>query len=291
MPLIHRLFTVAQSSVLIGMLAIAGIAQVHAAKPPPTPLSCSISPADGTATVNVPITFTGSTLGGSNGPKTYSWNFSDGGGVPAASTDTTVDVTYDAVGGPFIVSLDVTDKQSDSAHCETTVTVEDGGGPGDPTSLLINHVGHKAIAAGADLTFTVHSSGGLELPVTLSASNLPVGASFTDNGDGTGTFDWPNAGPSGSTTLTTFTANDAGTEEDSETITITVVQAPATEFAPQTDFKIMMNYELGMHCTGFEFAYCCVLPVYNSILAQVVKPTPGAGGEAHPPGCIGFPNP
>ena len=40
----------------------------------------------------------------------------------------------------------------------------------------------------------------------------------------------------------------------------------------QTDFKIMMNYELGMHCTGFEFAYCCVLPVYNSILAQVVKP-------------------
>lgn len=40
----------------------------------------------------------------------------------------------------------------------------------------------------------------------------------------------------------------------------------------QPDFKIMMNYELGMHCTGFEFSYCCVLPPYNSILAQVVKP-------------------
>ena len=39
----------------------------------------------------------------------------------------------------------------------------------------------------------------------------------------------------------------------------------------QPDFKIMMNYELGMHCTGFEFSYCCVLPPYNSILAQVVK--------------------
>jgi len=47
---------------------------------------------------------------------------------------------------------------------------------------------------------------------------------------------------------------------------------PSSEFPIQTDFKIMMNYELGMHCTGFEFAYCCVLPVYNSILAQVVKP-------------------
>ena len=54
------------------------------------------------------------------------------------------------------------------------------------------------------------------------------------------------------------------------------------DFAPQTDFKIMMNYELGMHCTGFEFAYCCVLPAYNSILAQVVKPNQSApqhGGD------------
>jgi len=40
---------------------------------------------------------------------------------------------------------------------------------------------------------------------------------------------------------------------------------------PKNDFNIMMNYELGMHCTGFEFAYCCVLPPYNSVLAQVVK--------------------
>jgi len=51
---------------------------------------------------------------------------------------------------------------------------------------------------------------------------------------------------------------------------------------PQTDFKILMNYELGMHCTGFEFAYCCVLPAYNSILAQVVKPNtrdPDHGGD------------
>ncbi|MDH5474026.1 MAG: hypothetical protein OEY61_14360, partial [Gammaproteobacteria bacterium] len=41
--------------------------------------------------------------------------------------------------------------------------------------------------------------------------------------------------------------------------------------APKNAFNIMMNYELGMHCTGFEFSYCCVLPPYNSILAQVVK--------------------
>ncbi|MDH5736321.1 MAG: hypothetical protein OEY87_09385, partial [Gammaproteobacteria bacterium] len=45
----------------------------------------------------------------------------------------------------------------------------------------------------------------------------------------------------------------------------------ANVVAPKNAFNIMMNYELGMHCTGFEFSYCCVLPPYNSILAQVVK--------------------
>ncbi len=44
------------------------------------------------------------------------------------------------------------------------------------------------------------------------------------------------------------------------------------------DYRIMMNYELGMHCTGFDFEYCCILPPYNSIQAQVVKV--GAGAKA-----------
>ncbi len=37
------------------------------------------------------------------------------------------------------------------------------------------------------------------------------------------------------------------------------------------DYRIMINYELGMHCTGFDFEYCCILPPYNSVQAQVVK--------------------
>jgi len=60
-------------------------------------------------------------------------------------------------------------------------------------------------------------------------------------------------------------------------------------FQDQTDYKIMMNYELGMHCTGFEFAYCCVLPAYNSILAQVVKPE-GTDGSDFPELLEGDPN-
>ena len=51
-----------------------------------------------------------------------------------------------------------------------------------------------------------------------------------------------------------------------------------TATPPKNAFNIMMNYELWMHCTGFEFSYCCILPPYNSILAQVVK-TEKAGGK------------
>jgi hypothetical protein len=40
---------------------------------------------------------------------------------------------------------------------------------------------------------------------------------------------------------------------------------------PKNDYNITINYELGMHCTGFDFSYCCVLPPYNSVQSQVVK--------------------
>lgn len=43
---------------------------------------------------------------------------------------------------------------------------------------------------------------------------------------------------------------------------------------PINDYNITINYELGMHCTGFDFSYCCVLPPYNSVQSQVVKTAP-----------------
>ncbi|MCK5478411.1 MAG: hypothetical protein KAI44_05810, partial [Methylococcales bacterium] len=44
---------------------------------------------------------------------------------------------------------------------------------------------------------------------------------------------------------------------------------------PKNDYNITINYELGMHCTGFDFSYCCILPPYNSIQSQVVKTADG----------------
>jgi len=44
---------------------------------------------------------------------------------------------------------------------------------------------------------------------------------------------------------------------------------------PKNDYNITINYELGMHCTGFDFSYCCVLPPYNSVQSQVIKTARG----------------
>jgi len=42
-------------------------------------------------------------------------------------------------------------------------------------------------------------------------------------------------------------------------------------YEPLNDYNIFVNYELGMHCVGFDMSYCCVIPPYNSIQSQVVK--------------------
>jgi len=111
--------------------------------------------------------------------------------------------------------------------------------------------------------------------------NLENAPSNCDNGGG------------GTTTSTTVTTTSTTTSTGG----VTTTTLPPIDIGlgnPQTDFKIMMNYELGMHCTGFEFAYCCVLPAYNSILAQVVKPNKTSGyssdGNSFPELLEGDPN-
>lgn len=42
-------------------------------------------------------------------------------------------------------------------------------------------------------------------------------------------------------------------------------------YNPKSNYSLFINYELGMHCVGFEMSYCCVIPPYNSIQSQAVK--------------------
>ncbi len=61
-------------------------------------------------------------------------------------------------------------------------------------------------------------------------------------------------------------------------ILLTLPMAPtaiAASDKPKNEYNITINYELGMHCTGFDFTYCCVLPPYNSTQSQVIKTATG----------------
>ena len=114
---------------------------------------------------------------------------------------------------------------------------------------------------------------------SLAAVNLDTAGTkgtVTLNTDGSFSYTPPAPNPSdpsvGSDNATdTFTYQAQDADGNLSGVTKVVIQM----LSKQTDFKITMNYELGMHCTGFEFAYCCVLPPYNSILAQVIKPAQG----------------
>ena len=35
-------------------------------------------------------------------------------------------------------------------------------------------------------------------------------------------------------------------------------------YHPRNPYNIFINYELGMHCVGFDISYCCIIPPYNS---------------------------
>ncbi len=85
-------------------------------------------------------------------------------------------------------------------------------------------IGPKGVSEGANLNFGISATDADATIPTLSATNVPLGATFTDNGDGTGGLDWtPNFTQSG-TYVVTFFASD-GIVSDSEIVTISVSEA------------------------------------------------------------------
>ena len=98
-----------------------------------------------------------------------------------------------------------------------------GGDPNHPPTL--SPIGNKSIEAGELLTFMVEATDPDDDGLTLTARNLPAGATFVDNGDGTGLFSWQTTiEDEGTYGDITFTATDDGSPQlsASETISITV---------------------------------------------------------------------
>jgi uncharacterized repeat protein (TIGR02543 family) len=82
-------------------------------------------------------------------------------------------------------------------------------------------VADQVVALGQSVTFQVKAADPQGDPVTLSYESLPSGATFVDNGNGTGTFSWwPGIGQTGEQTIT-FTASD-GVVQSSMAVKVTV---------------------------------------------------------------------
>jgi len=100
------------------------------------------------------------------------------------------------------------------------ITVDDGG---NQTPVLAE-IGAQSVTEGDNLNFAVSATDPDATIPTLTAEDVPINGTFTDNGDGTGTFDFsPDYTQAGSYTVR-FIASD-GTAADTELVAITVDEA------------------------------------------------------------------
>ena len=105
---------------------------------------------------------------------------------------------------------------------EPTVTVSKDNNPPE-----LGQIGDKTVNEGGFLEFTVTAFDPDDDPITLSTSTLPTGATFTDNGDGTGDFSWTPDYYQAGTYPVIFTASDGSLTDDEEiTITVNNVNGP-----------------------------------------------------------------
>ena len=263
---------------------------VQAAKPPPVPLSCSISPDAGSTSAGAAITFTGTADGGAKGGKTYLWDFSDGSGSPAASSANPVDVTY-GTGGTYTVSLDVTDKNDAQASCSTSVTVSPAAGNNPP------------VAQNDEYNTQQNTLLSILVPGVLGNDNDPDGdpisavlVSNVSNGilnlsaDGSFTYD-PDPGFSGSDSFTYHandgvlasndavviigvTANNAVSINSTSVNGVVVPNRPVSEqpiVPANIDYAIVAINDLGMHCGDLDTRISSILPPFNVLHSQVIQ--------------------
>ncbi|NIP41357.1 MAG: T9SS type A sorting domain-containing protein [candidate division Zixibacteria bacterium] len=132
----------------------------------------------------------------------------------ALNTETTVDLFSDfsTSGGIIITISDVTGLEIvEPTLVDGTVIVADTTGPVEPDAPVIDPITSPiTVQQNETVNFTVRATDPEGLTVTLSALNLPTGATFpevTGTGEVTGTFNWPSAQPG--TWNVTFRAIDA----------------------------------------------------------------------------------
>ncbi len=147
----------------------------------------------------------------------------------AVPTNATFTDNFDGTG-----TFDFTPDFTQSGVYNVRFIASDGGlADTELVEITVNHVnrvpvlasiGAKSVLEGENLNFSVSASDPDADSVILSAVNVPTNAAFTDNYDGTGTFDFNPSFVQSGTYDVTFIASD-GVLADSEVVTITVDEA------------------------------------------------------------------
>jgi hypothetical protein len=98
--------------------------------------------------------------------------------------------------------------------------------PANPVSPpALDPIGSKSVVEGQQLLFGVRAQSGGGAEPALTTSALPAGALFTDNLDGTGTFDWTPSSNQRGNHAVVFRATESGLS-DSEIVIIQVTAVP-----------------------------------------------------------------
>ncbi|MGH8014742.1 MAG: beta strand repeat-containing protein, partial [Candidatus Zixiibacteriota bacterium] len=122
--------------------------------------------------------------------------------------------------GPYNIVFRATDGVAVDTEI-VTITVNDAGNR--PPDLAL--IGPRSTTEGVNLNFNV-SATNVDGPVpTLTTSTLPSGATFINNGNGTGTFNWTPTFTQAGNYFVFFYATDDSLSKDSEIVSITVNEA------------------------------------------------------------------
>ncbi|MGD9875034.1 MAG: lamin tail domain-containing protein [Kiritimatiellia bacterium] len=119
---------------------------------------------------------------------------------------------------------------------------------------IITRIGDQSVMVGADIGFAVTATPTDGDSVSLTASNLPSGATFSSTNEN-GWFSWPNASPIGSYTTTFYAVDNDGSY--AEPVVITLLPVPdviISEVADPSDIYQARFVEIYSAVSNIDFA-------------------------------------
>jgi len=123
-------------------------------------------------------------------------------------------------GGSYFITFRATDGVVTDSEF-VTISVNEAGNQ----APILATIGPRSVTEGLNLNFGVSATDPDGTTPALSTSSLPAGASFVNNGNGTGTFNWTPTFTQSGSYFVFFYATDAGAQRDSEIVSVTVIEA------------------------------------------------------------------